>query len=108
MLDAFKRVKKYYKTMKNSHLFSYIQMFIISGKEETRYFSKSIFDNENSNNIINFNDTAIFENDENERCLDLFNFSKNFLLKNKLLEILTKYCVFNDKKEIIIFKTLSN
>lgn len=100
--DAFNQIMRYTKTsmQEKSRLFDYINIFIISNGTLTKYYSATVrpdfttsggkaFNNE----CGNYEFTSYWATADNEHITDLEDFTKTFLAKNTLLNILTRYCV---------------
>lgn len=80
-------------------LFKYIQIFVVSNGVETRYFA-----NTNEPRILK-SLTFYWTKEDNERINILDNFSSEFLDKNRLLKMLTRYMVINDTdKNLIVMR----
>ena len=77
-------------------LFKYIQIFVVSNGAETRYFA-----NTNEPRIMK-SLTFYWTREDNERINILENFSSEFLEKNRLLKMITKYMVINDTDKCLI------
>ena len=86
---AFYQIQRYqrhsysYKT-----LFQYIQIFVISNEENTRYFS--------NNKELNYNFTFTWADEYNLKKNKLEDFAKTFLDKKHLGNMLAKYIVINE------------
>ena len=80
-------------------LFKYIQIFVVSNGVETRYFA-----NTNEPRILK-SLTFYWTKEDNERINILDNFSSEFLDRNRLLKMLTRYMVINDTdKNLIVMR----
>lgn len=102
--DRYEYLSGYFK------LFWFVQLFVISNRSETKYFS-------NTSNLAwvkrsrgdrqenaNFRLTSYWTDSKNNRIENLFDFTKHFFEKNTLLNILTKYCVFTTDKKLIVMR----
>ena len=85
-----------YRQHSFKELFKYIQIFVVSNGVETRYFA-----NTNEPRIMK-SLTFYWTREDNERINILENFSSEFLEKNRLLKMITKYMVINDTDKCLI------
>ncbi len=85
-----------YRQHSFKELFKYIQIFVVSNGVETRYFA-----NTNESRIMK-SLTFYWTREDNERINILENFSSEFLEKNRLLKMITKYMVINDTDKCLI------
>ena len=94
---AFYQIQRYqrhsysYKT-----LFQYIQIFVISNEENTRYFS--------NNSELNYAFTFSWADEYNLKKNKLTDFAATFLDKKHLGNMLTKYIVTNETKALMILR----
>ena len=92
---AFFQIQRYqrhsysYKT-----LFQYIQIFIISNEENTRYFS--------NNSELKYEFTFPWTDEHNLKKNRLVDFTKSFLTKEHLWSMITKYIVTTSKALMIL------
>ncbi len=85
-----------YRQHSFKELFKYIQIFVVSNGVETRYFA-----NTNEPRIMK-SLTFYWTREDNERINILENFSSEFLERNRLLKMITKYMVINDTDKCLI------
>ena len=85
-----------YRQHSFKELFKYIQIFVVSNGVETRYVA-----NTNEPRIMK-SLTFYWTREDNERINILENFSSEFLEKNRLLKMITKYMVINDTDKCLI------
>ena len=85
-----------YRSHSFKELFKYIQIFVVSNGVETRYFA-----NTNEPRIMK-SLTFYWTREDNERINILENFSSEFLERNRLLKMITKYMVINDTDKCLI------
>ncbi|MDO5716131.1 MAG: HsdR family type I site-specific deoxyribonuclease, partial [Tissierellia bacterium] len=99
--EAFNQIHRYKKESYNreSSLFKYIQLFVISNGTFTRYFSNTTLGNKN-----NYEFTCEWADARNQPIHDLEDFTKTFFEKRVLLEILTKYCVFDANDVLLVMR----
>jgi type I restriction enzyme R subunit len=105
--EAFNQINRYQRDSfwASSGLFQYVQIFVISNGTNTKYYSNTtrfshIKENSTSrsssrNKTSNsFEFTSYWADGNNNIIADLVDFTKTFLSKHTLLNILTKFCVF--------------
>lgn len=99
--EAFNQVHRYSKESFNSNcsLFKFLQMFVISNGTDTRYFANTVKRDKNS-----FDFTMNWAKADNTLIKDLKDFTATFFQKNTLLQILTKYTVFDTSKTLLIMR----
>ncbi len=99
--EAFNQVHRYSKESFNSEssLFKYIQIFVISNGTDTRYFANTVKREKNS-----FDFTMNWALADNTRIKDLKDFTATFFEKRTLLEVLTKYSVFDVNDTLLIMR----
>ena len=90
--EAFNQVHRYSKESFNSEnsLYKYVQIFVISNGTYTRYFANTTAQNKN-----HYEFTCEWADRKNKTIHELEDFTVTFLSKRVLLEVLTKYCVFD-------------
>ena len=99
--EAFNQIHRYSKESFNSEnsLYKYVQMFVISNGTYTRYFANTTAQNKN-----NYEFTCEWADAKNKVICDLEDFTKTFFEKRVILEILTKYCVFDVNNTLLIMR----
>ncbi len=99
--EAFNQIHRYSKESFNSSdsLFKYIQIFVISNGTDTRYFANTTKRNKN-----NFDFSMNWALSNNTPIKDLKDFTATFLQKKTILEILTKYTVFDTTNTLLIMR----
>lgn len=115
--EAFNQINRYARESfwAGKGMFDYIQLFIISNGTETKYYSNTTryareqeADKQKGKKkkiqSNSFEFTSYWSDRENNLICDLEDFAKTFLVKRTLLEILTKYCVFNVEKELLVMR----
>lgn len=115
--EAFNQIDRYKNDSfySDSGFFEYVQLFIISNGTDTKYYSnttrKSAIDEQsslkkkNSRKTSNsFEFTSWWTDVQNKRISDLVDFAKTFCSKHTLLNILTKYCVFDSDKKLLVMR----
>ena len=101
MHEAFNQIHRYSKESFNSEnsLYKYIQLFVISNGTYTRYFANTTAQNKN-----HYEFTCEWADAKNKVIRDLEDFTKTFFEKRVILEILTKYCVFDDTNTLLVMR----
>ena len=99
--EAFNQIHRYSKESFNSEnsLYKYVQIFVISNGTYTRYFANATAQNKN-----NYEFTCEWADAKNKVICDLEDFTKTFFEKRVLLEVLTKYCVFDVNNTLLIMR----
>ena len=90
---AFEQIKRYKIESYNNTLFEYIQLFVISNNNHTRYFSN------NSINKLNFKFTFHLAKENNEPIHNLFEFSETFLKPCFLAKFIGEYIVISKTQQ---------
>ncbi|QZX49327.1 type I restriction endonuclease subunit R [Mycoplasma sp. E35C] len=112
--EAFNQINRYENESfwSGYGLFEFIQLYVISNGTYTKYYSKStrITHNNQANNanVANKNksfDFTIYWADANNKPItDLVDFTQTFFDKKNLLNILTKYCIYTENKELLVMR----
>ena len=99
--EAFNQIHRYSKESFNSNnsLYKYVQIFVISNGTYTRYFANTTAQNKN-----NYEFTCEWADAKNRIIRDLEDFTKTFFEKRVILEVLTKYCVFDVNNTLLIMR----
>ena len=99
--EAFNQIHRYSKESFNSEnsLYKYVQIFVISNGTYTRYFANTTAQNKN-----NYEFTCEWADAKNKVIRDLEDFTKTFFEKRVILEVLTKYCVFDVNNTLLIMR----
>lgn len=99
--EAFNQIHRYSKESFNSEnsLYKFVQIFVISNGTYTRYFANTTAQNKN-----NYEFTCEWADAKNKVISDLQDFTKTFFEKRVLLEVLTKYCVFDANNTLLIMR----
>ena len=99
--EAFNQIHRYSKESFNieNSLYKYVQIFVISNGTYTRYFANTTAQNKN-----NYEFTCEWADAKNKVICDLEDFTKTFFEKRVILEILTKYCVFDVNNTLLIMR----
>ena len=99
--EAFNQIHRYSKESFNGEnsLYRYIQIFVISNGTYTRYFANTTAQNKN-----HYEFTCEWADRKNKTIHDLEDFTITFLSKRVLLEVLTKYCVFDADNTLLVMR----
>lgn len=99
--EAFNQIHRYSRESFNSDnsLYKYVQIFVISNGTYTRYFANTTAANKN-----HYEFTSEWADARNKTIVDLEDFTKTFFEKRTLLEVLTKYCVFDTNNTLLILR----
>ncbi|MBR3648233.1 MAG: HsdR family type I site-specific deoxyribonuclease [Paludibacteraceae bacterium] len=113
--EAFNQINRYQRDSfwAGKAMFDFIQVFVISNGTETKYYSnttryakeqetESIRKRKTDGNSFEF--TSYWSDQENNRLTDLRDFTTGFFAKHTILNILTKYCVFNVDKQLLVMR----
>lgn len=92
---AFYQIQRYQRhSFSYKALFQYIQIFIISNEENTRYFS--------NNGELRYEFTFPWTDEHNLKKNRLVDFTKGFLDKKHLWSMITKYIVTNETQKALM------
>ena len=99
--EAFSQIDRYGKESFNAEnsLYKFVQIFIISNGTYTRYFANTTAQNKN-----HYEFTCEWADAKNKVIRDLKDFTATFFEKRTILEVLTKYCVFDSNNTLLIMR----
>ena len=99
--EAFNQIHRYSKESFNTEnsLYKYVQIFVISNGTYTRYFANTTAQNKN-----HYEFTCEWADVKNRVIRDLEDFTATFFEKRTILEVLTKYCVFDSNNTLLIMR----
>lgn len=114
--EAFNQINRYQRESfwADSGLFQYVQLFVISNGTLTKYYSNTTRERhvietvggkrgkKQSSNTFEF--TSWWADASNRPIADLTGFTKTFFAKHTLLNILTKYCVFDVDRNLLVMR----
>lgn len=112
--EAFNQIERYQRDSfwADTGLFEFVQIFVISNGTNTKYYSnttrwnhtdgKRSDDSKKTSNSFEF--TSFWADAKNNHINDLEDFTSNFFAKNRLLSILTKYCVFTADQNLLVMR----
>ena len=115
--EAFNQINRYQRDSfwAGCGLYEYVQIFIISNGTNTKYYSNSTranhikeqhqgSKNKSKKTSNSFEFSSFWTDSNNKPILDLIDFTKTFLSKHTLLNILTKYCVFTTERMLMVMR----
>ena len=99
--EAFSQIDRYGKESFNAEnsLYKFVQIFVISNGTYTRYFANTTAQNKN-----HYEFTCEWADAKNKVIRDLKDFTATFFEKRTILEVLTKYCVFDSNDILLIMR----
>lgn len=115
--DAFNQINRYQRDSfwAGCGLYEFVQIFIISNGTLTKYYSNTTRDahireishgkgkgKKQTSNSFEF--TSYWSRLDNEPIYDLVDFTRTFLAKHTLLNILTKYCIFTSEDILMVMR----
>ena len=114
--EAFNQINRYQRDSfwAGKAMFDFVQVFVISNGTETKYYSNTTRYAKEQENASgprrhktdgnSFEFTSYWTDQENTLLTDLRDFTTTFFAKHTLLNILTKYCVFNVDKQLLVMR----
>ncbi len=115
--EAFNQIKRYQRDSfwAASGLYEYIQIFVISNGTHTKYYSNTTREShiketsstqkvKSKKTSNSFEFTSYWADGSNKVIADLVDFTKTFLSKHTLLNVLTKYCVFTSDELLLVMR----
>lgn len=114
--EAFNQINRYQRDSfwAGSGLYEYVQIFVISNGTHTKYYSnttRSAHIKEQEKNTSrgkktsnSFEFTSFWADANNKVISDLVDFTKTFLSKHTILNVLTKYCVFTSEELLLVMR----
>ena len=112
--EAFNQIDRYQRDSfwAGSGLYEYIQIFVISNGTHTKYYSNTTRENKiretegkgtkKTSNSFEF--TSYWADSKNRIIPDLVDFTKTFLSKHTILNILTRFCVFTSENMLLVMR----
>ena len=120
--EAFNQIRRYGRDSfwGGSGLFNYVQIFVISNGTHTKYYSnttrlrhlnefhravsrsRGLMGRRFTSNSFEF--TSWWADAENRTIADLVDFAKTFFSKHVILNILTRYCVFDTSETLLVMR----
>jgi len=117
--EAFNQINRYQRDSfwAGSGLFEYVQLFVISNGTLTKYYSNTVRDGHlkeqsarrgkgggKSKTSNSFSFTSWWADARNQPITELTGFTKTFFAKHSLLNVLTKYCVFDVDRKLLVMR----
>lgn len=113
--EAFNQINRYQRDSfwSGSGLFEYVQLFVISNGTLTKYYSNTVRDGHlaeqrgkrgKSRTSNSFAFTSWWADAKNRQIGDLDGFTKTFFAKHTILNVLTKYCVFDVDRKLLVMR----
>ena len=113
--EAFNQINRYQRDSfwAGCGLFEYVQLFVISNGTLTKYYSNTVRDGHlaeqkakrskmKTSNSFSF--TSWWADAKNRPITELAGFTKTFFAKHSLLNILTRYCVFDVDRKLLVMR----
>ena len=115
--EAFNQIKRYQRDSfwAGSGLFEYVQIFVISNGTHTKYYSNTTRSShvkemnearrrrsKKTSNSFEF--TSSWADGNNKVIADLIDFTKTFLAKHTILNVLVRYCVFTSEDMLMVMR----
>lgn len=99
--EAFNQIHRYSKESFNidHSLYKYVQIFVISNGTLTKYFANTTAQNKN-----HYEFTCEWADAKNQVINDIEDFTATFFAKRTILELLSKYCVFDVNNTLLIMR----
>jgi type I restriction enzyme R subunit len=113
--EAFNQINRYQRDSfwAGSGLFEYVQLFVISNGTLTKYYSNTVRDGHlreqsskrsKSKTSNSFAFTSWWADARNQPITELTGFTKTFFAKHSLLNVLTRYCVFDVDRKLLVMR----
>ena len=115
--EAFNQIKRYQRDSfwAGCGLFEYVQIFIISNGTHTKYYSNTTRSShvkemsesgrrrsKKTSNSFEF--TSFWADGNNKVIADLIDFTRTFLAKHTILNVLVRYCVFTSEDMLMVMR----
>jgi type I restriction enzyme R subunit len=113
--EAFNQIDRYQRDSfwAGSGLFEYVQLFVISNGTLTKYYSNTVRDGHlaelrsrrgRRHTANSFAFTSWWSDAKNRPIAELPHFTKTFFAKHTLLNVLTRYCVFDVDRKLLAMR----
>jgi type I restriction enzyme R subunit len=118
--EAFNQINRYQRDSfwAGTGLYQYVQLFVISNGTQTKYYSNTtrdrhIDESAKARGVVvgwgkqsshSFEFTSWWAAENNQPIEDLVGFTKTFFAKHTILNILTKYCVFDTDRTLLVMR----
>jgi len=113
--EAFNQINRYQRDSfwAGCGLFEYVQLFVISNGTLTKYYSNTVRDGHlaeqkskrsKTKTSNSFSFTSWWADAKNRPITELAGFTKTFFAKHSLLNVLTRYCVFDVDRKLLVMR----
>lgn len=108
--EAFNQIERYQRDSfwAGCGLYNFVQIFVISNGTLTKYYSNTTrefhINNQKKKKSNSFEFTSYWSDQKNNGITDLIDFTKTFLTKHTLFNVLTKYCVFTSEEDLLVMR----
>jgi len=113
--EAFNQINRYQRDSfwSGSGLFEYVQLFVISNGTLTKYYSNTVRDGHlkeqsgkrnKSKTSNSYAFTSWWADAKNQPITELRGFTRTFFARHSLLNVLTKYCVFDVDRKLLVMR----
>ena len=115
--EAFNQIKRYQRDSfwAGCGLFEYVQIFVISNGTHTKYYSNTTRTShvkemdeagrrKSKKTSNSFEFTSFWADGNNKIIADLIDFTKTFLAKHTILNVLIRYCVFTSEDMLMVMR----
>jgi type I restriction enzyme, R subunit len=113
--EAFNQIDRYQRDSfwADSGLFEYVQLFVISNGTLTKYYSNTVREGHLAEQRArrgrrytsnSFAFTSWWADARNRPITELAHFTKTFFAKHTLLNLVTKYCVFDVDRKLLVMR----
>jgi len=113
--EAFNQINRYQRDSfwAGCGLFEYVQLFVISNGTLTKYYSNTVRDGHlaeqrskrsKSKTSNSFSFTSWWADAKNQPITELASFAKTFFARHSLLNVLTRYCVFDVDRKLLVMR----
>lgn len=98
MKEAFNQIKRYDKHSYSEGFgfFKYVQLFVISNGENTKYFA--------NDNKLDFSFTNFWTDEKNRKINQLMDFAKTFLEPCHVSKMIAKYMALNTQNKLMVLR----
>jgi len=113
--EAFNQIARYQRDSfwAGCGLFDYVQLFVISNGTLTKYYSNTVRRDSveaqqgarrKTKGFTRFAFTSWWTDAKNKRICELRDFTKTFFSRTTLLNVLTRYCIFNSEEKLLVMR----
>ena len=116
--EAFRQINRYQQSFSaGKRFFDYVQLFVISNGTDTRYYSNTTREmavkanddgrgRSGTGDMVDksFEFSSYWALTDNRVINDLMDFAATFMVKRTLLNILTRYCIFDASENLLVMR----